>query len=90
MKVKTKSRTSIILGFFVVLFLALDPLMMLWQSVLPPGSYAAIATVIAIVRTALNYYLTTQTAQTRAEVEEEVEAMQSIESISPNCKDAVR
>ncbi|WKV20461.1 hypothetical protein 16Q_068 [Pseudomonas phage 16Q] len=59
MKKKTKSRTSIILGFFVVLFLALDPLMMLWQSVIPAGSYAAIATFLAVIRSGLNYYMTT-------------------------------
>ncbi len=69
MKKKTKSRTSIILGFFVVLFLAIEPLMMLWQSVIPPGTYAAIATVLAVVRTGLNYYMTTTASQEEDEQE---------------------
>lgn len=82
MKVKTKSRTSIILGFFVALFLAAEPLMMLWQAVLPPGSFAAVATVLAIVRTGLNYYMTTSVMQLKAE-EEKVEELSELES--PNC-----
>lgn len=72
MKKKTKSRTSIILGFFVVLFLALDPLMMLWQPIIPAGAYAAVATVLAVIRTALNYYMTT-TASLEEDAQEEAE-----------------
>lgn len=31
--------------------------MMLWQPILPPGSYAAIATVVAIIRAGVTYYM---------------------------------
>lgn len=78
MKKKTKSRASIILGFFVVLFLALDPLMMLWQTVIPPGTYAAIATALAVIRTGLNYYMTT-TASKEADEQEAAETGEPVE-----------
>lgn len=63
------------MGFFVVLFLALDPLMMLWQSVIPAGTYAAIATFLAVIRTALNYYMTTTVS---IEEDQEEEAKEEI------------
>lgn len=48
------------LGVLAAVFLAAEPLMMLWQPLLPQGSYAGIATFVAIVRAALVYYTTTE------------------------------
>jgi predicted Zn-dependent protease len=48
------------LGILAAVFLAAEPLMMLWQPLLPQGSYAGIATFVAIVRAGLVYYTTTE------------------------------
>lgn len=49
-------KIKLALGVVAAAFLAAEPLMMLWQPLLPPGSYAAIATFVAIVRAGLVYY----------------------------------
>lgn len=46
------------LGILAAVFLAAEPLMMLWQPLLPQGSYAGIATFVAVVRAGLVYYTT--------------------------------
>lgn len=48
------------LGILAAVFLAAEPLMMLWQPLLPQGSYAGIATFVAVVRAALVFYTTTE------------------------------
>ena len=57
---KKMSKTKLTLGVLAAVFLAAEPLMMLWQPLLPQGSYAGIATFVAIVRAALVYYTTTE------------------------------
>jgi len=52
------NKTHLTLGVIAAAFLAAEPLMMLWQPLLPPGSYAGIATFVAIVRAGLVYYTT--------------------------------
>lgn len=59
MKKNKMPKTKMFLGVLAAVFLAAEPLMMLWQPLLPPGSYAVIATVIAICRAALTYVMTT-------------------------------
>ena len=49
-------KVKLALGVVAAAFLAAEPLMMLWQPLLPQGSYAGIATVVAIVRAGLVYY----------------------------------
>lgn len=49
-------KIKLTLGVLAAVFLAAEPLMMLWQPLLPQGSYAAIATFVAIVRAGLVYY----------------------------------
>lgn len=51
-------KTKMALGIIAAVFLAAEPLMMLWQPLLPQGSYAGIATFVAIVRAGLVYYTT--------------------------------
>ena len=53
-------KVKMALGITAAVFLAAEPLMMLWQPLLPQGSYAGIATFVAIVRAALVYYTTTE------------------------------
>lgn len=53
-------KVKLALGITAAVFLAAEPLMMLWQPLLPQGSYAGIATFVAIVRAALVYYTTTE------------------------------
>ena len=53
-------KMKLTLGVLAAVFLAAEPLMMLWQPLLPQGSYAGIATFVAIVRGALVYYTTTE------------------------------
>lgn len=60
---KKVSRTRFVLGTLAAIFLAAEPLMMLWQPLLPPGSYAAIATVCACIRAGLAYYMTTDVVE---------------------------
>ncbi len=55
---KKVTRTKLILGVLAAAFLAAEPLMMLWQPILPQGSYAGIATFVAICRAGLSYYIT--------------------------------
>lgn len=52
-------KKHIALGVIAAIFLAAEPLMMLWQPLLPQGSYAGIATFVAVVRAGLVYYTTT-------------------------------
>lgn len=49
-------KKHITLGVIAAIFLAAEPLMMLWQPLLPQGSYAGIATFVAICRAGLVYY----------------------------------
>lgn len=49
-------KIKLALGVVAAAFLAAEPLMTLWQPLLPQGSYAAIATFIAIIRAGLVYY----------------------------------
>lgn len=49
-------KTKLALGVVAAVFLAAEPLMMLWQPILPQGSYAGIATFVAVVRAAVVYY----------------------------------
>ena len=53
-------KSHLALGVLAAVFLAAEPLMMLWQPLLPQGSYAGIATFVAIVRAALVYYTTAE------------------------------
>lgn len=53
-------KMKMVLGITAAIFLAAEPLMMLWQPLLPQGSYAGIATFVAIVRAGLVYYTTTE------------------------------
>ena len=53
-------KVKMALGITAAIFLAAEPLMMLWQPLLPQGSYAGIATFVAIVRAGLVYYTTTE------------------------------
>lgn len=53
---KSASRSRIVLGTLTAIFFALEPLMLLWQPLLPPGSYAIIATLCACARAGLSYY----------------------------------
>lgn len=52
-------KVKLVLGVLAAAFLAAEPLMLLWQPLLPQGSYAGIATFVAIVRAGLVYYTTT-------------------------------
>lgn len=52
-------KIKLTLGVLAAVFLAAEPLMMLWQPLLPQGSYAGIATFVAVVRAGLVYYTTT-------------------------------
>jgi hypothetical protein len=49
-------KVKLALGVLAAAFLAAEPLMMLWQPLLPQGSYAGIATFVAICRAGLVYY----------------------------------
>ncbi|AHJ87344.1 hypothetical protein phiPsa267_090 [Pseudomonas phage phiPsa267] len=53
-------KKHITLGVVAAIFLAAEPLMMLWQPLLPQGSYAGIATFVAVVRAGLVYYTTAE------------------------------
>lgn len=55
------------LGILAAVFLAAEPLMMLWQPLLPQGSYAGIATFVAVVRAALVYYTTKEEGEDNAD-----------------------
>ncbi len=57
---KKMSKTKLLLGVLAAVFLAAEPLMMLWQPLLPQGSYAGIATFVAIARAGLVYYTTNE------------------------------
>lgn len=59
MKQHKHPKTRLVLGILAAVFLAAEPLMMLWQPVLPTGTYAGIATVVAVCRAALAYITTT-------------------------------
>jgi hypothetical protein len=48
-------KTKWALGILAAIFVAAEPLMPLWQPLLPAGSYAAIATIIMLARAALTY-----------------------------------
>ena len=54
---KKVTRTKMVLGILAAVFLAAEPLMTLWQPLLPPGSYAGIATFIAVCRADLTFYM---------------------------------
>ena len=60
-------KIKLTLGVLAAVFLAAEPLMMLWQPLLPQGSYAGIATFVAIVRAALVYYTTTDKGEDDAD-----------------------
>ena len=49
-------KVKLALGVLAAVFLAAEPLMMLWQPLLPQGSYAGIATFVAVMRAGLVYY----------------------------------
>jgi len=51
-------KVKLALGVVAAAFLALEPLMMLWQPLLPTGTYAGIATFVAVIRAGLVYYTT--------------------------------
>lgn len=70
---KKMTRTRFVLGTLAAIFLAAEPLMMLWQPLLPPGSYAAIATVCACIRAGLAYYMTTDVVADDSEPKKEEE-----------------
>ncbi|WPJ20649.1 holin [Pseudomonas phage vB_PF_Y1-MI] len=54
---KKITKTRFVLGVIAAVLLAAEPLMMLWQPILPPGSYALIATLSACLRAGLTYYM---------------------------------
>lgn len=54
---KKISKARFVLGAIAAMLIALEPLMMLWQPILPPGSYAVIATVVALIRAGATYYM---------------------------------
>ena len=51
-------KIKLTLGVLAAVFLAAEPLMMLWQPILPTGTYAGIATLVATARAGLVYYTT--------------------------------
>lgn len=58
---KKVTRTKLVLGVLAAAFLAAEPLMTLWQPLLPPGSYAGIATFMAVCRAGLTFYMNSDT-----------------------------
>lgn len=72
MKEHKISKVKFVLGVLAAIFLAAEPLMQLWQPLLPPGSYAVIATVIAICRAGLTYAVTTDVLEDNKEEEDDV------------------
>lgn len=50
-------KIKLVLGVIAAVLIAAEPLMMLWQPILPPGSYAAIATLVACVRAGIAFYV---------------------------------
>jgi purine-cytosine permease-like protein len=59
---KHLNKTKWTLGILAAIFVAAEPLMPLWQPLLPAGSYAGIATIIMLARAALTFMISSPTA----------------------------
>lgn len=71
MKEHKISKVEFVLGVLAAIFLAAEPLMQLWQPLLPPGSYVVIATIIAVCRAGLTYAISTDVLEDTTEEEDD-------------------
>lgn len=60
---KHLNKTKWTLGILAAVFVAAEPLMPLWQPLLPAGSYAGIASLIMLARAALTFMISAPTDQ---------------------------